>query len=148
MLGHSLIRLLVRSHRTLVCLLVTACLLIRSLAYFAHSRARGTVNDWMAIYSVFSFYSGPQCPVGALWPPCGCRHHGRWAIWTPKVVKGCFSRSKGWLNSAASNVAVGGQSPFQMDSARVKEALIDVVNCSDSISGQCLFLSLFTPLPP
>ena len=35
-LGHSLVRWLVRS-----------------LAHFAHSRARGTVNDWMAIYSVF-----------------------------------------------------------------------------------------------
>ena len=27
--------------------------LVRSLAYFAHSLARGTVNDWMAILSVF-----------------------------------------------------------------------------------------------
>ena len=27
--------------------------LIRSLAHFAHSLARGTVNDWMAILSVF-----------------------------------------------------------------------------------------------
>ena len=42
-LGHSLVRLLVPSHRSLV----------RSLAHFAHSLARGTVNDWMAILSVF-----------------------------------------------------------------------------------------------
>ena len=28
--------------------------LVRSLAHFAHSLAHGTVNDWMAIYSVFS----------------------------------------------------------------------------------------------
>ena len=27
--------------------------LVRSLAHFAHSLARGTVNDWMAILSVF-----------------------------------------------------------------------------------------------
>ena len=26
---------------------------VRSLAHFAHSLARGTVNDWMVIYSVF-----------------------------------------------------------------------------------------------
>ena len=29
------------------------CSLVRSLAHFAHSFARGTVNDWMAILSVF-----------------------------------------------------------------------------------------------
>ena len=29
--------------------------LVRSLAHFAHSLARGTVNDWMAILSVFFF---------------------------------------------------------------------------------------------
>ena len=28
-------------------------LLVRSLAHFAHSLARGTVNGWMAILSVF-----------------------------------------------------------------------------------------------
>ena len=42
-LGHSLVRSLVRSHRSFV----------RSLAHFAHSLARGTVIDSMAIYSVF-----------------------------------------------------------------------------------------------
>jgi len=42
-LGHSLVRLLVPSHRSLVC----------SLAHFAHSLARGTVNYYMAILSVF-----------------------------------------------------------------------------------------------
>ena len=31
-----------------------ACPFARSLAHFAHSLARGTVNDWMAIYSFFS----------------------------------------------------------------------------------------------
>ena len=41
-LGHSLVPLLVCSH----------CSLVRLLAYFAHSLARVTVNDWMAIYSV------------------------------------------------------------------------------------------------
>ena len=44
-LGHSLVHSLVRSHHSLV----------RSLAHFAHSLARGTVNDWMAILSVFFF---------------------------------------------------------------------------------------------
>ena len=29
--------------------------LVRTLAHFAHSRARGTVNDYMANYSVFFF---------------------------------------------------------------------------------------------
>ena len=42
-LGHSLVLSLVCLHRSLVC----------SLAHFAHSLARGTVNDWMAIKSVF-----------------------------------------------------------------------------------------------
>ena len=82
-LGHSLVCSLVRSHRSLDCLLRPACLLTRSaalmrsaaltcslaldcllrsrpplrslvcsLAHFAHSLARGTVNDWMAILSV------------------------------------------------------------------------------------------------
>ena len=43
--GHSLVCSLVHSHRSLV----------RSLARFTHSLARGTVNDCMAIYSVFFF---------------------------------------------------------------------------------------------
>ena len=29
---------------------------IRSLAHFAHSLARGKVNDWIAIYSVFFLF--------------------------------------------------------------------------------------------
>ena len=32
---------------------------VRSHAHFAHSLARGKVNDWMAIFSVFFFYFGP-----------------------------------------------------------------------------------------
>ena len=57
-LGHSLVRSLVRSHCSLVRLLRTArfaCALhcAHSLAHFAHSLARVTVNDWMAILSVF-----------------------------------------------------------------------------------------------
>ena len=35
--------------------------LVRSLTHFAHSLARGTVNYSMANYSVFFFYSDPQC---------------------------------------------------------------------------------------
>ena len=35
--------------------------LVRSLAHFAHSFACGTVNDWMAILSVFFFYFRPYC---------------------------------------------------------------------------------------
>ena len=37
--------------------------LVRSLAHFAHSLARGTVNDWMTILSVFFYifdHSGPS----------------------------------------------------------------------------------------
>ena len=33
--------------------------LVRSFAHFAHSLARGTVNDWMDILSVFFFYFRP-----------------------------------------------------------------------------------------
>ena len=42
-LDHSLVCLLIRLHRSLV----------PSLAHFAHSLARGTENDCMAILSVF-----------------------------------------------------------------------------------------------
>ena len=51
-------RSLVRSPRSLVRLLRTtrfARALPRSLAHFARSQARGTVNNWMAIHSVFFF---------------------------------------------------------------------------------------------
>ena len=41
-----------------LCLRTPLRSLARSLTHFAHSRARGKVNDWMAIYSVF-FYFGP-----------------------------------------------------------------------------------------
>ena len=47
-LGHLLVLSLVRSHRSLFRLLRTA--------HFAHSLARGTVNDWMAILSVSVFF--------------------------------------------------------------------------------------------
>ena len=33
--------------------------LVRSLALFAHSLARGNVNDWMAIFLCFFFHFGP-----------------------------------------------------------------------------------------
>ena len=57
-LGQPLVHLLVRSHCSLICLLRTAWFallrsLIRLLTHFAHSRACGTVNDWVAIYSEF-----------------------------------------------------------------------------------------------
>ena len=39
--------------------LAPSAALTRSLAHFAHSLARGTVNDWMPILSVFFLYSGP-----------------------------------------------------------------------------------------
>ena len=63
-LGHLLVRLLVRSHCSLVRLLRTAhslrsraplCSLVCFLAHFAHSLVRGTVNDLMAIYYFFLF---------------------------------------------------------------------------------------------
>ena len=37
----------------LLALLAPSAALTRSLAHFAHSLARGTVNDWMAILSAF-----------------------------------------------------------------------------------------------
>ena len=40
--------------------------LVRSLAHFAHSLARGTVNDWMAILSVF-FSIFDHSAVGFQW---------------------------------------------------------------------------------
>ena len=54
-LGHSLVRSLIRSHRSLVCLLRTARF-ARAHRYthsLAHSLAHGKVNDWMPILSVF-----------------------------------------------------------------------------------------------
>ena len=50
-LGYLLVRLLVRSHRSLVRLLCTTH--FAHMLRCAHSRARGTVIDLMAIYSVF-----------------------------------------------------------------------------------------------
>ena len=49
---------LVCSHHSLILLLNPACVACplccaHSLAHFAHSLIRGTVNDWMAINSVF-----------------------------------------------------------------------------------------------
>ena len=41
-------------------------LFIRSLAHFAHSLARGTVNDWMAILSVFFSISNHRATVHLL----------------------------------------------------------------------------------
>ena len=57
-LGHSLVRLLAPLTRSLApdCLLRSRPplrSLVRSLAHFAHSLARGKVNNWMAILSVF-----------------------------------------------------------------------------------------------
>ena len=60
-LGHSLVPSLIHLHHSLVelarpcwlCSRSPLCSLVRSLAYFAHSQVCGTVNDWMAIYSVF-----------------------------------------------------------------------------------------------
>ena len=57
-LGHSLIRSLVPLTRSLasdcsLCSRPPLRSLVCSLVHFAHSLARGTVNDWMAILSVF-----------------------------------------------------------------------------------------------
>ena len=57
-LGHSLMCLLVCSHRSLVCLLRTACF-ARLLTHFAHSLARRKRNDWKAVFSMFFLNSGP-----------------------------------------------------------------------------------------
>ena len=50
-----------RSHCSLVCLLWTArfACALRCTYSFAHSLARGTLNDWMAIFSAF-LGSGPE----------------------------------------------------------------------------------------
>ena len=45
------------SYSTLLALLACSIALTRSLAHFAHSLARGKVNDYMAIYSVFFLFS-------------------------------------------------------------------------------------------
>ena len=60
-LGRSLIRLLVRSHRSLPRLLRTTRFANKLrcthlFAHFAHSLTRGTGNDLMAIYSVFFLF--------------------------------------------------------------------------------------------
>ena len=45
--------------------------LVRSLAHFAHSLARGTVNDWMAILSVFfSIFDHSVFPIPFRLPFC------------------------------------------------------------------------------
>ena len=41
------------------------CSLVCLLAHFAHSLAHGTVNDWMAIYSVFSSNLAHSAPYGS-----------------------------------------------------------------------------------
>ena len=81
-LGHSVCPLARTAHSfawsALLALLARAHALTHSLAHSAHSfthfahsfthlahcRARGTVNDRMAIYSVFFCYFGPQCDGG------------------------------------------------------------------------------------
>ena len=75
-LGHSLVCSLSRLHRSLVCLLRTTCFACalhcaHSLAHFAHSLARGTVNDLMAIYSVFFSILAHSAPSPILLPPNG-----------------------------------------------------------------------------
>ena len=55
-LGHLLVRLLIRSH----------CSLVRSLTHFAHSLAHGTVNDQMAILSAFFLLL--TIVNGGIWP--------------------------------------------------------------------------------
>ena len=82
-LGHSLDRLFVRSHRSLVRLLRTArfaralrCAhsLTRSLAHFAHSLARGKVNFWMSQNDLVLSHSaviskgGARVETGGAWP--------------------------------------------------------------------------------
>ena len=42
---------------------------VRSLAHFAHSLARGTLNDWMAILSVFFLFSTIVPPFSVSFTP-------------------------------------------------------------------------------
>ena len=55
----SSVRLFARTAHSLACsgLLASLRSLICSLAHFAHSLARGKVNDWMALLSVFFLFS-------------------------------------------------------------------------------------------
>ena len=81
-LGHSLVRL----HRSLVCLLRTARFaraLVRSLAHFAHSLARGTVNMIAWLFCLCFFYFRPQGGT-LIYPPCS----------TPQNFSPCSSNSK------------------------------------------------------
>ena len=80
-MGHSLIRSLICSHHSLVELALPRLLcsraplrsLVRLLAHFADSLARGTVNDRMAVYSVFFLF----------WPIVDRCQAWRWRLSSP-----------------------------------------------------------------
>ena len=56
----SSVRLFARTaHSFACCGLLSSLAPSAALAHFAHSLAHGKVDDWMAIYSVFFFISGP-----------------------------------------------------------------------------------------
>ena len=94
-LGHSLVRSLIRSHRSLIRLLRTArfarCSLVRSLAHFAHSLARGKVNYYMAILSVFFsiFDHSESSELTLLRIPGQCTP----SLWKDEITRGCSHRS-------------------------------------------------------
>ena len=57
-LGHSLVHSLIRSHRSFVHLLCTDCFArVLHCAYLPHSLAHGTVNNWMAFFCFFLFWT-------------------------------------------------------------------------------------------
>ena len=74
----------VRSHHSLV----------RLLAHFAHSRACGTVNDWMAIYSVFFFL---------FWPRVELRKDDLWVKMCGEPKQARETESKPWVMLVRAN---------------------------------------------
>ena len=74
-LARPFARSFVRSHRSFICMLCTICFaravrcahLFACTAHFARSLARGTVNDKMAILSVFFFWPTVRWWNGIWW---------------------------------------------------------------------------------
>ena len=69
-MDHTLFFLLVCLHRSIACLLRPACFAfaLRCAHSFARSLTRGTVNDWMAILSVFFSIFDHSALLTQSWP--------------------------------------------------------------------------------
>ena len=62
---------------TLLALLARSAALIRSLARFAHSLARGKVNDWMSQNYLVLSHSAPVSPAATTTMAAPPLHYGR-----------------------------------------------------------------------